>query len=82
MGLDRVLRLSTPPADQSAVRSFADKAAGYGIPGVTVDGFNGRPLVMVSTKGGMNIEEVARQNPANISSLRVRVDRGLFTFEA
>jgi succinyl-CoA synthetase beta subunit len=50
--------------------------------GITVDGFNGRPLVMVSTKGGMNIEEVARQDPASILSLRVCVDRGLFAFEA
>jgi 2-oxoisovalerate dehydrogenase E1 component len=30
--------LSTPPADQSAVRVFADKAIGYGIPGITIDG--------------------------------------------
>jgi 2-oxoisovalerate dehydrogenase E1 component len=30
--------LSTPLADQSAVRVFADKAIGYGIPGLTVDG--------------------------------------------
>ncbi|HMB51670.1 MAG TPA: thiamine pyrophosphate-dependent enzyme, partial [Thermoanaerobaculia bacterium] len=30
--------LSTPLADQSAVRVFADKAVGYGIPGITVDG--------------------------------------------
>ncbi len=30
--------LSTPIADQSAVRVFADKAAGYGIPGITIDG--------------------------------------------
>jgi 2-oxoisovalerate dehydrogenase E1 component len=30
--------LSTPVRDQSAVRVFADKAAGYGIPGITVDG--------------------------------------------
>jgi len=30
--------LSTPVADQSAVRVFADKAAGYGVPGVTIDG--------------------------------------------
>nr|MBA3640850.1 hypothetical protein [Acidobacteriota bacterium] len=30
--------LSTPQADQSAVRVFADKAIGYGIPGVTIDG--------------------------------------------
>jgi 2-oxoisovalerate dehydrogenase E1 component len=30
--------LSTPLADTSAVRVFADKAIGYGIPGVTIDG--------------------------------------------
>ena len=30
--------LSTPVAEQSAVRVFADKAPGYGIPGVTLDG--------------------------------------------
>ncbi|HEY7172347.1 MAG TPA: thiamine pyrophosphate-dependent enzyme [Vicinamibacterales bacterium] len=30
--------LSTPIADQTAIRAFADKAAGYGIPGLTVDG--------------------------------------------
>lgn len=30
--------LSTPLGDQSAARSFADKAAGYGVPGLVVDG--------------------------------------------
>jgi 2-oxoisovalerate dehydrogenase E1 component len=30
--------LSTAVTDQSAVRAFADKAAGYGIPGITIDG--------------------------------------------
>ncbi|MEO8432515.1 MAG: thiamine pyrophosphate-dependent enzyme [Acidobacteriota bacterium] len=30
--------LSTPVADQSVVRVFADKASGYGIPGITIDG--------------------------------------------
>jgi 2-oxoisovalerate dehydrogenase E1 component len=30
--------LSTPVADQSAVRVFADKAQGYGVPGITIDG--------------------------------------------
>jgi pyruvate/2-oxoglutarate/acetoin dehydrogenase E1 component/TPP-dependent pyruvate/acetoin dehydrogenase alpha subunit len=30
--------LSTPLKDQTAVRVFADKAIGYGIPGVTLDG--------------------------------------------
>jgi succinyl-CoA synthetase beta subunit len=50
--------------------------------GIAIDGYNGRPLVMVSTKGGMNIEKVARQEPAAISSIGVPVDRGLFAFEA
>ncbi len=30
--------LSTPVPEQSAVRVFAEKAAGYGIPGITLDG--------------------------------------------
>jgi 2-oxoisovalerate dehydrogenase E1 component len=30
--------LSTPVAEQSRARVFADKAAGYGIPGITIDG--------------------------------------------
>jgi 2-oxoisovalerate dehydrogenase E1 component len=30
--------LSTPVHEQSAVRVFADKAVGYGVPGVTIDG--------------------------------------------
>lgn len=30
--------LSTPVVEQSAVRVFADKAIGYGIPGITIDG--------------------------------------------
>jgi 2-oxoisovalerate dehydrogenase E1 component len=30
--------LSTPVHEQSAVRIFADKAVGYGIPGITIDG--------------------------------------------
>jgi 2-oxoisovalerate dehydrogenase E1 component len=30
--------LSTPVAEQSAARMFADKAGGYGIPGLTIDG--------------------------------------------
>src|SRR5437870_7601949 len=30
--------LATPVEDQSAVRVFAEKAAGYGVPGITLDG--------------------------------------------
>ncbi len=35
---DNGTALSTPVRDQSAVRVFADKALGYGIPGITLDG--------------------------------------------
>lgn len=35
---DNGTALSTPVSEQSAVRVFADKAVGYGIPGLTLDG--------------------------------------------
>ena len=35
---DNGTALSTPVPEQSAVRVFADKAVGYGIPGITLDG--------------------------------------------
>ncbi len=35
---DNGTALSTPVHEQSAVRVFADKAVGYGVPGVTLDG--------------------------------------------
>lgn len=35
---DNGTALSTPVRDNSAVRTFADKALGYGIPGITLDG--------------------------------------------
>ena len=35
---DNQTALSTPVSDQSAVRVFADKAIGYGMPGITLDG--------------------------------------------
>lgn len=49
---------------------------------ITVDGYSGRPAVMVSTQGGMNIEAVARRHPGQIFSLKIDVERGLFAFEA
>jgi len=50
--------------------------------GITIDGYSGRPTIMASTRGGMNIEEVARQTPGEISSLQIDVERGLFAFQA
>ncbi|UCD56043.1 MAG: acetate--CoA ligase family protein [Candidatus Hydrogenedentota bacterium] len=50
--------------------------------GITVDGYEGKPVVLVSTEGGMNIEEVAKRSPEKIASLHVRSYHGLFPYEA
>ena len=44
--------LSTPVSDQSAVRVFADKAAGYGVPGITVDGTDPEAIAAAFTWAG------------------------------
>jgi 2-oxoisovalerate dehydrogenase E1 component len=41
--------LSTPLRDQSAVRVFADKATGYGIPGITIDGSDAEAIAAAFT---------------------------------
>jgi 2-oxoisovalerate dehydrogenase E1 component len=41
--------LSTPVAEQSAVRVFADKAIGYGMPGLTIDGTDPEAIMAAFT---------------------------------
>src|ERR1043166_6674225 len=41
--------LATPLCDQSAVRVFADKAAGYGVPGITIDGTDAEAVAAAFT---------------------------------
>ena len=41
--------LSTPINDQSAARVFADKAIGYGVPGITIDGTNPEAIAAAFT---------------------------------
>jgi succinyl-CoA synthetase beta subunit len=50
--------------------------------GITVDGYRGQPVIMVSSEGGMSIEEVARKFPEKIGTLYIRSSRGLMAFEA
>ena len=50
--------------------------------GITVDGYEGKPLVLVSTEGGINIEEVATRSPEKIARLHVDTERGFFPYEA
>ena len=50
--------------------------------GITVDGYAGKPVVVASSAGGVNIEEVAAKTPEKIASFTVDPERGLFAFEA
>ena len=63
--------LSTPVADQSAVRVFADKAAGYGIPGLTIDGTD--PEAIAAAFAWAADRARAGQGPALIELVAMRM---------
>jgi len=63
--------LSTPVSEQSAVRAFADKAAGYGIPGVTVDGTDPDAIAAAFTWAAERAR--AGEGPALIETVCLRM---------
>ncbi|PAU82869.1 ADP-forming succinate--CoA ligase subunit beta [Halorubrum salipaludis] len=50
--------------------------------GVTMDRGEGKPVLMVSTEGGVNIEEVAEENPDAIAREHVDPSFGLHPYQA
>ncbi|MDW8040362.1 MAG: ADP-forming succinate--CoA ligase subunit beta [Nitrososphaerota archaeon] len=50
--------------------------------GVTIDQSAGKPVVMLSTEGGMDVEEIAKKKPESLISKRVEMSRGFYEFEA
>jgi 2-oxoisovalerate dehydrogenase E1 component len=63
--------LSTPIDDQTAVRVFADKAAGYGIPGITIDGTD--PDAIASAFAWAAERARAGDGPALIELVSMRI---------
>jgi len=63
--------LSTPVAEQSAARVFADKAAGYGIPGLTLDGTD--PDVIAAAFAWAAERARAGHGPALIELVSMRI---------
>ena len=63
--------LSTPVAEQSAVRVFADKAIGYGVPGVTIDGTD--PEAIAATFAWAAERARAGHGPALIELVAMRM---------
>ena len=49
--------------------------------GITVDGTAGCPIVMVSSEGGVAVEETAAQHPEKINSVHADVFRGLHSYQ-
>jgi succinyl-CoA synthetase beta subunit len=50
--------------------------------GITVDGFSGRPVIVVSTEGGVTIEETARTSPDKIVSFYCDPTVGFYPYQA
>jgi 2-oxoisovalerate dehydrogenase E1 component len=63
--------LSTPVSDQSAARVFADKAAGYGMPGITIDGTD--PDAIASAFAWAAERARAGLGPALIETIAMRM---------
>jgi succinyl-CoA synthetase beta subunit len=50
--------------------------------GITVDGYSGKPVILVSTEGGVRIEEVARSSPGKLASMQVEPPFDFFPYQA
>lgn len=50
--------------------------------GITADPIKRSPVILVCTKGGVDIEEVARDDPQAIQKLNVDILRGIYSYDA
>ena len=50
--------------------------------GVAIDEYHGVPVVILSTEGGVSIDEVARERPESVASRRIHISVGLSLPEA
>jgi succinyl-CoA synthetase beta subunit len=68
------MRIGDHPVERLLVEERGDIASEY-YAAVLHDVAARKPLILFSTEGGMNIEEVAQTNPASIRRLLVDIDR-------
>ncbi len=50
--------------------------------GITIDGYSGRPVIVVSTEGGVLIEETARSSPEKIAAIHIDPSFGYYPYQA
>lgn len=69
------------PVHQVMVARKAEVAREFYL-GVTVDSYNGTPVVILSAVGGVSIEEIARIHPELVVSKQIPISTGLLLSEA
>jgi succinyl-CoA synthetase beta subunit len=50
--------------------------------GITVDAYSGKPIIVVSTEGGVLIEETAKSSPEKIASMHIDPSFGYYPYQA
>ncbi len=50
--------------------------------GITVDGYSGKPVIVVSTEGGVLIEETAKTSPEKIAAIHIEPSFGYYPYQA
>ncbi len=50
--------------------------------GITVDGYEGKPVIVVSSEGGVDIEDVSKRSPEKIVSFHIDEESGFFPYQA
>lgn len=50
--------------------------------GITIDGYSGKPIIVVSTEGGVLIEETAKSSPEKIASMHIDPSFGYYPYQA
>lgn len=50
--------------------------------GITMDGYEGKPVIVVSTEGGVKIEQAAKQDPSKVASLHIDPGAVFYPYQA
>ncbi|HOT41241.1 MAG TPA: succinate--CoA ligase subunit beta [Syntrophorhabdaceae bacterium] len=50
--------------------------------GITIDGYSGQPVILVSTEGGVLIEETAKTSPEKIAAIHIDPSFGYYPYQA
>jgi succinyl-CoA synthetase beta subunit len=50
--------------------------------GITIDGYSGKPVIIVSTEGGVGVEEAVRSAPEKIAAIHIEPSFGYYPYQA